>query len=1040
MNTRLSIFRFVIFLTVFSLGILVSHLQAQLDAPQAQGPADIALQQALELFNSGKNAEAIAAYEKIIHDFPTLSLVSEAQFRLGYLYYRNGDFDKSLGMLKKVLQPPASPEIQELASSMLPQVSMAKADKLPVGNPSRKVAFEDATRQFDAFIQKYPNSDEMEAIVYSKALSSYQIGKYDDAAAGLRSNLLKFAKSDSVLDSQYLLAITLATQASTILQNSPGDPKAFAKYDEAGKLLGDIIQRRSDLALANDAQFQLGEILSNRAALTDKAAQGELYGRAIDAYRAVQPKDLMVKAQEDRIAGFLQRLHDPATLRSLPTVKYFQRVIEHEREKLDSLKTKPDQTVTAKIKVAEAFYNQQRYDEARLMLDFLKQFAEDDNQKKEILYFITLTYAQQKNVDKAVAGYNEFQEKYKSDPIAENLPIAIGSLFLGSDPNRAIQYFKESMQLYPNGLFLNEALTQQAAAMVQLKRFDDATAAFKSLLAGHPTKEIAETAELGLGTIYTMSGKLDEALGAFKAVRDKYPGTVQAEQAAYYVGQTAIQKGDNKTAIAELTAFIEKFPASELAPNAMFYLASAELAGADKEGALAKFKEVGEKFPKSQVAQFSYFKRSEILGGEQKFDEMTAVMKEFIAKYPDSENLFFAYDSIGQIQVNANHIPEAVGTYSEFVDKHAHDPHAAEALLKIGDLWHRYADATGRYLVLNEQQRTEWTKGVNGSIAAAEKLISDFSESPQVALALHTLLADQQLLLTAKLKTDADVEQYFMDLSKKFASKPAARSKIIFALASYTYQKDKAKALGQMNAAYDPKLIYSPADIDLYGEALLDQNKVADAQKVYEKLATDYPNPPGVTPDRAPADIAEAQSIALYGMGTCLQKQGNTKAAGDAFDQLKKLYPWSPKILEASFGIAQSLYQQRKYDDAIALLIPIMRAQSASATNELRANAMLLGGRIQEDKKDIEAAIDYYIKVASYYESVAPAASEGLWRGGQLLELQAAKLTDTGTVTKSGQLAKAVKAYNDIITKYPTSRYVDEARQRLAVLKPAGSK
>src|ERR1700722_620375 len=113
MNARLLILRFVVFLALFNLGIFGSRLQAQLPPPPPQGPADIALQQALELFNSGKNAEAIAAYEKIIHDYPTLSLVSEAQFRLGYLYYRNGDFDKSLGMLKKVLQPPASPEIQE---------------------------------------------------------------------------------------------------------------------------------------------------------------------------------------------------------------------------------------------------------------------------------------------------------------------------------------------------------------------------------------------------------------------------------------------------------------------------------------------------------------------------------------------------------------------------------------------------------------------------------------------------------------------------------------------------------------------------------------------------------------------------------------------------------------------------------------------------------------------------------------------------------------------------------------------------------------
>jgi len=1016
-------------------------MRAQLPPPPTSTPAEAAAQQALDMLNAGQTAEATAAYEKILKDYPTAMITFEAQFRLGYLYFLNGDYDKSIERLKKITQPPAPPEIQELAYSFLPQVATAKASKLPPESPQRKAAFEDAVKQYDTLIQKYPTSEQMENFIYGKAVALYQGARFDDAVTALRSNLTKFPQSESILDSQYLLAITLATQAATILQAAPNDQQGVSKYDEAAKLFGEIIQKRTDVALANDAQFQLGEVLVNRAAAVDKASQAAAYNNAITAFRAVEGRDPMVKAQQDRIAGLLQRLRGLAAARNVAAVKHFQRLMETEQGKLNALKTKPDQSLPAKIKIAQVFYDMNRYDEARVMLHDLQQLAEDDAQKKLILYFITLTYAGQNDADKAVASYTEFNTKYKNDPIAENLPIVMGGLFLNpaskaNDPNKAIQYFKDEVKMYPKGRFISEALTRQAAAMVQLKRFDEALASFKSLIAANPSREISASAQLGIGSILTQTGKLDEALAAFKTVCDKYPDTEQAEQAAYYLGQIAVQKGDNKAGIANLTQFITKYPNGTLTPSAMFYLAGAEQASGNSEAALAKYKEIPDKFPQSEVAPFTYFQRAQVYASMQKMDEIVAVMREFIAKYPESDKIFFAYDSIAQNQVNASHLDEAIATYEEFVTKYAQNPQAPEAMLKISGLWRRIAEAPGRYLVLNEEQRAVWIKALNSSLASAEKLLEQYPGSPQVALALQTLLADQRLLLTAKLKTDAEVEQYFQDLAKKLDSNPAAKSKVLFTLASYIYEKDKAKALAQMNAAYNTKLVYAPADLDLYGSALLEQNKGADAKKVYEKLAADYPVPAGLTPDKAPADIAEAQSISLYGIGKCLQQQGDTKGAGESFDNLKKWYPWSPKILEANFGIAQSLYQQKKYDDAINLLIPIMRAQSASVSIDLRAQAMLLGGRIQEDQNHLEQAIDYYIKIASFYEGVPTAAAEGLWRGGQLLEKQAAGLQETGKVTKSGQLAKAAKAYKDLVEKYPSSPFADQASKRRAALKP----
>ena len=345
-------------LAVFLFG--VADVCAQVTA------AETASQQALALFNAGKIPEATDAYKKILHDYPTSTAVSEAQFRLGYLYYLQGDYDQALDLLKKLLAPPAPADIQELAASLLPQVMSANATKFAPDHPARTRAFEEAIKQFDLFIQKFPKSEELEGAVYGRALALFQIEKYDDAATALRGNLARFPKSGTILDSEYLLALTLATQANRAMQSAPGEPNAGAqaKYDEAARLLADIITKGTDVALANDAQFQIGELMFARAAFAETwkgrpapssdggkdrdaaSSQKEkgrdapstlLYANAMAAYRAVEPREAMVKVQEALVNAAAQRLRTPEAIRDAALGRRLQRQLDRERGKLAAI-------------------------------------------------------------------------------------------------------------------------------------------------------------------------------------------------------------------------------------------------------------------------------------------------------------------------------------------------------------------------------------------------------------------------------------------------------------------------------------------------------------------------------------------------------------------------------------------------------------------------------------------------------------------------------------------------------------------------------
>ncbi len=986
-------------------GVAAAAVLAPL-AAQAQAPGldQQDLEKAGALADAGNYQEAADLYAGIQKNYPTSPLIPQATLRLGYVYFRLADYDKAaetlaaVGGLKNV-----TPEATELAMSLIPQVHSAKAATMKADAPARKTAFEDAVKQFDAFLQKYPTSTEVEAANYGKAVALYQLARYEEAIATLTGNVTKFQKSDTVLDSQYLLALTMGTLANVTAQKATApDPANDTRYENAEKLLNDIINKRSDVALANDSRFQIGEILYVRAGFIppkEEATRKAMYRRALEAYRLVAPKDLIIQAQKVRIEAIKAARQQALLARDLEKKKRIDRFLDREQEKLANLEARPDQTLTARLKGGQIFFHLGAMDEARVVLNYAKAFVEEEDQKKEIVYYTALSLASQNTnakgavkalSDRTEAAYQEFVGSYKGDPIAENLAVVVGVGYVESDPPKSIKYFEESAKDYPKGHFKVLALTQQASALLRLEKYDEALKAFQETLAQKPEKEVAAAAEYGVATVYQKTQKIPEALTQFKKVRDEYAGLSEAENAAFWYGQLLGESGKPAEAVPELQAFVKNFPKSEMMPNALYYLAQSQSQIGKKDDAIATYKKLGTDFPKSEVAPFSYLQRGNLLMGDQKFDEVIATMHELIKAYPDGKQLFQAYDLIAQIHSSQQKIPEAIATYEEFVKSKPEDENSAQALSRVAPMWMAEANKLGRYVALNPEQQEAWKKDLDASIDAAVRLVTKYPESPQVALGLKTLLDVQKMRQSAKLITPEDVQKYFADLAEKFKDKPSTRSKIIFTQAANIFEKDKAKAIELMSGAYDESLKYSPADLDLYGTALIEQQKYDEAKKVYDKLAKDYPLPPNAAAEpgkiNAPQEIQEAQAMVLFGQGKILQEQKKEEEAGKLFADLEKLYGWSPKMLEANYGIALSLYQQKKYEDTLKRLVGIVKASTASP--ELRAKGMFLLARVHEDQGNFETAIDNYIKIGKMFSGVPTVAAEGLWRGANLLERQ----------------------------------------------------
>jgi len=1022
--------------------LLFSVFTASLSAQSK--PAADANSAAYEIYSTGDYKNAAAAYEKVLKDFPTDLIVPNAQIQLAFSYYFLAQFDQAAALLAKAASgPPLPTELKQITDSFLPQILSAKAAAMPETDPKRKTTFEEAITKFSDYITKYPKAQDLENAIFSRAIAEYQTQKYDDTVKDLELNLQKFPQSNTLASSKNLLAITLATQGSLELSQASGanTATAFALYKRAADYLREIIKKKDDIALINEANFQLGEILLNQSSSSPAAERPALYQEALTAFRDIAPKEQIIQLQQNKLKEFPAKKAAALAAKNVALKKQLDADSEREFKKFAELQGKPDQTATAQLKMAEIFFQQGNNNAARVLLKHIAPFLTADDDKKRELYFTTMTYALQNAADRAPAGYTAFQAKYQGDPLADNLPVVMGTMFLGTNnPTEAVRYFDESIALYPNGRFAGLSVVSKASAETRLGKLEDARQTFQKFLAQNPPPEIGVIAQTGLAGIYKDTHKWDEAIAAYQTTREKYPGTPQAVESDYWIGYSTQQKGDNAAAIPLLDAFVKANPKSGFAPLALYLKGGAQIALGQKTEAVVTLAAVAAQYPDSQPAPFTYFTRAQLSASEGKTDDLIALMKQFIEKYPKDDKVYFAYDSIAQNAINTGKTDEGLNAYRDFVQKYPESAQAGEAMFKIAKVQNEQAGSIGRFAALNEQERSLWKTLIEGSVASSEELIKKYPDSPSLALTLQTLLQSQRMLLSAELKKAPEVEQYFQALADA-APSPNSKSKILFALANYVAGQDKARALTIMTAAYNPEILFSPQDLDAFGTALLDQKKNAEAQAVFEKLAANYPLPAGLLPAQASAQVQEAQAIALFGKARVAQAAGQTAEAGAMFEQLKLLYPWSPKVLEANYGIAQSFKQQGKLDESLLLLGAIIREKNATA--ELRANSMLLGGYLMLEKmksatdqkqKDefLAAAIDYFAKIAQFYGGVALPAAEGLWQGGQLQEQQAGAATDPKF--KAQQLARAKAAYQQLLKDYPNSECAPKAQERLTAL------
>jgi TolA-binding protein len=640
--------------------------------------------------------------------------------------------------------------------------------------------------------------------------------------------------------------------------------------------------------------------------------------------------------------------------------------------------------------------------------------------------------------------------------------------------SQAIQRWQKFIETYPTDPRLASAHNHLGACQLQDRKYTNAVATFRAVLAKYPQFESRDATQFNLAlALYNIgldSKKIDDlraASLAFGEVPTKYVKSKHIPAALYYQGECLYQAGNLAEAAGVYQKVITGYPTSDLLPDVYFALGTTQQElGKDAE-AIATFRASLQKYPNDRQASDCRLRLAQSLFKQKNYAEAAPLFGQAaaVADFPDAD---FALMQQAHCLYEQKQIEQAAGLYETLVKKFPRSKHVALGNLSAGKCWYqagKYAQAQTALALVDaksaEASESAYWLGqalvkLNRPADAIVALDKALAASPQGPLVPRLTFAR-----ASALSEIPERRKEAMTVCAEFARKYpqhefAPRALYLAALAALKLD-DQVTARTQAEAFLaDAKLArheLAPDVLFVAAESNLQAAKpdLARAESLYRRLVAEYPRhaqaaqarlrvglclvlakkhaeattylTQSATELKEPAQLAEVYLL----LGRAHQDAGRLADAVTALQKALTVKPDWTRGDEVMLALAQALRTQKKSPDAIEQLRKLTVAYPKSVH---RAEALYQLGEIAyEQSKYDEAALHY--QQAADHDPRSPTAPLALYGAGVVWFAKKSNAKTVETLTK----LLTAHAASDVA---PRAHYLRGlAYQRLKQLDPA---
>lgn len=546
-------------------------------------------------------------------------------------------------------------------------------------------------------------------------------------------------------------------------------------------------------------------------------------------------------------------------------------------------------------------------------------------------------------------------------------------------------------------------------ANYQLGKYAPAEDAYNQVIQKYPNSDAVADAYFGAGLSALKLNQTDDARRDLRVVADRFATSDNRPQALLLLGQIDLDAKQDAQARDEFQGVLSatgvdadtRQAAEDGLVNALLNLKDYAGASTHLQAVLAKLPPNNpQRFPAQLTLGRSLYLQKQYAPAEAAYKEAAKSTDPKIA----AQGLYWSANSA----LSLNHPAEAATLFAQVASRFPTSDLAPKAKAKVAELksdaTQNKADAT---LAL---ARTDLDAKKYAAVAAALTALLSSAPPADMAAEAHYLLglADQgldkpapaitaltaavQAAPTAEWVPDANIQLAWLNIESKQPAQAEKAAKSALALSS--------------NTGYSPA-IEQQARLALV-QADLDQQKWDDALAGCQTLMAGNPPP-------------DVQATVLFTQAWVSAKQNKPDAAQPLWLRLATDFPKSQYAPDALLHLGDAAFAAQKYDDARARYTALLTSSPASAD---APQARLGLGNTLYSLGQYDAAAQAFDALTAD-KNAGGLKSEALYWAGASLE-------------KAGKKAGAIQRLTRLVSEFPSSARVPNAKIRLAGLKAGG--
>ncbi len=677
----------------------------------------------------------------------------------------------------------------------------------------------------------------------------------------------------------------------------------------------------------------------------------------------------------------------------------------------------PDVVFNAKLAMANALRAQKKSDEALKLFEQVLPAAPKGSAKAWTYDGMAACYMDMRQLEKAKEIYDKLIAEYdpKTDPdIVSMAYLGLAGVFESQrDYASARLQYEKAAALTKN----IQALAQTHAAWVRVSaEMGDVDAAKKKVeeikkqYSDQP--EVIEQSLFSIASALAGQGRRDEALQSYDAIVNVTKNPAVKSQALTSQAQVYTDMGDRPKALGIYGKLIDQFPNdSQIVETARFGMARVYVNAGNYKKAAEIYRLIagGSSGPNGKIQALLDLSRIETTVGN--LEAAKTALGEIIEKYGDRPDAVAQYNTgMGNILQLQRRYDEALSFLRKNVDPKLGESVQVEALSRIAGVYSdqgRFEDANKTYEELEAvspgssglrynsiygkamtyRQNQQFPEAL-AAFEKAEKSAPDENSKANASVAIaqtYDQMGDKEKSLN---KYEALIKQY-AENPNVLAQAKAGKAEVNRTQGKY---EEAAAIYDEIIEGINDESIRLSA-LSAKAQVLIDQGELEKAVQAYQMIAKDF------------GDNETARLDAVMGLGNVYHQLGQNTKALTAYRRIQNEATDESRRVWADTAIAQHYLAQQQFDEAIEVFRNIIDKYSDNPQAVINAK-MGIANSLKEQMKDDEA-----LRIFDEIAKADPKSQQAYWALMAIAQIKG----------RQGNMAEAQEAYKRINESFPQS-------------------